>query len=72
MDLTTIDNNESKTQILRERAKRYGVNTNMTYVADASSKSAIERVIGQDKYDFVFVDTPCSGLGTLRRHPELK
>ena len=23
-------------------------------------------------YDLVFIDAPCSGLGTLRRHPEIR
>ena len=26
----------------------------------------------QDQADTVFVDAPCTGLGTLRRHPELR
>ena len=25
-----------------------------------------------NKYDIVFADSPCTGLGTLRRHPEIK
>lgn len=72
MDLCTVDNVEAKTKILRERAKRYGVKLTRTLTADASSDTAFKRAIGQAKYDVVFVDTPCSGLGTLRRHPELK
>lgn len=72
MDLCTLDNVEAKTNVLRERAKRYGVKFTRTMTADASSETAFNRVIGQAKYDVVFVDVPCSGLGTLRRHPELK
>ena len=72
MDLCTVDNVEAKTKILRERAKRYGARLTRSLTADASSETAFKRAIGQAKYDVVFVDTPCSGLGTLRRHPELK
>lgn len=72
MELTTLDNVDSKTKILRERAKCYGVNVNRPLIVDAASKTAMDRNLGQSKFNMVFVDTPCSGLGTLRRHPELK
>lgn len=67
-----MDNVELKIKILRERAKRYGASIERYVVTDASSQTAFEREIGKQKFDTVFVDTPCSGLGTLRRHPELK
>lgn len=67
-----MDNVESKIKILRERTKRYGSHLERYIVADASSQTAFDREIGIQKFDTVFVDTPCSGLGTLRRHPELK
>ena len=67
-----MDNVESKIKILRERTKRYGAHLERYIVADASSQTAFDREIGKQKFDNVFVDTPCRGLGTLRRHPELK
>lgn len=72
LDLTTLDSVEKKTNVLRERGKRYGLNLSRTLTADATSNTAFQRVVGNAKFDVVFVDTPCSGLGTLRRHPELK
>ena len=72
VELTVMDNVESKIKILRERTKRYGSHLERYIVADASSQTAFDREIGIQKFDTVFVDTPCSGLGTLRRHPELK
>jgi 16S rRNA (cytosine967-C5)-methyltransferase len=33
---------------------------------------AIEQVGGIGKFDAVLVDAPCSGLGTLREHPEIR
>ena len=29
-------------------------------------------MLGDRLFDTVFVDAPCSGLGTLRRHPEIR
>ena len=72
LELTVMDNVDAKIKVLRERVKRYGSNLERYVVCDASSKTAFEREIGKQKFDQVFVDAPCSGLGTLRRHPELK
>jgi len=35
-------------------------------------KTSIENFDGPDEYDAVLVDAPCSGLGTLREHPEIR
>lgn len=51
---------------LRAEATRLGLVPPMTVVADA------RRLPFDDGFDAVIVDAPCSGLGTLRRHPELK
>ena len=72
LDITTIENVESKTKIMRERAKRYGANIERAIVTDATSKTAVSRELGKQTFDLIFIDAPCSGLGTLRRHPELK
>ena len=36
---------------------------------DAASP-ALARGLGERSFDLVLVDAPCSGLGTLRRHPD--
>lgn len=72
MEYTCIDNVESKIDILKSRAKKCSVSIDLPHVCDSSSKTALDRCIGFGSYDVVFVDAPCSGLGTLRRHPELK
>lgn len=33
---------------------------------------AIHKVLPDEQFDRVLVDAPCSGLGTLRRHPEIR
>jgi len=32
----------------------------------------IENLVAEEPYDAVLVDAPCSGLGTLREHPEIR
>jgi 16S rRNA (cytosine967-C5)-methyltransferase len=41
----------------------------MELVACDASKPLPEKL---GEFDVVFVDAPCAGLGTLRRHPELR
>lgn len=68
-EYVTIDNHEYKTKLLRERAEQYGV-----CVSEALTANALEldHIVGDRMFDFVFIDAPCSGLGTLRRHPEIR
>ena len=55
---------------LKPRLVRAGVtNVHPTQIAHESDEH-VERLAG--KVDRVLVDAPCTGLGTLRRHPDLK
>ncbi|WP_139652907.1 RsmB/NOP family class I SAM-dependent RNA methyltransferase [Raoultibacter phocaeensis] len=67
--LSTLDNHEFKTKLLEERAKRYGARVDRAYTGDATDLAS---VVGAERFDTVFIDAPCSGLGTLRRHPEIR
>jgi 16S rRNA (cytosine967-C5)-methyltransferase len=51
---------------LRAQARRLGVTAIATAAADVRRPPTTRR------FDAVLVDAPCSGLGTLRRHPELR
>ncbi len=51
---------------IRRAAERLGARAVRTLVADA------RRPPVREPFDAVLVDAPCSGLGTLRRHPELR
>jgi 16S rRNA (cytosine967-C5)-methyltransferase len=53
---------------LEENAGRLRLHSIRTLVADASRGSAGSGSL----YDRILVDAPCSGLGTLRSHPEIK
>jgi 16S rRNA (cytosine967-C5)-methyltransferase len=51
---------------IEENARRLGLKSIRTVLADASRASS------SPPYDRILVDAPCSGLGTLRSHPEIK
>ncbi len=53
---------------LEQNAARLGLNSIRTRVADASKAPGD----ADGSYDRILVDAPCSGLGTLRSHPEIK
>lgn len=63
-----IDIKKKKLQELEQRMRAAGGMISQTFVADATK----ELPASEDGYDLVFVDAPCSGIGTLRRHPEIK
>lgn len=46
----------------------------VVHAAKRLNLSSIEtkKVLPDDEFDRVLVDAPCSGLGTLRRHPEIR
>ena len=54
--------------MLREEAKRLGVTIVETRTGDAVAPVESFR----ETFDRVLLDAPCSGLGTLRRNPEIR
>lgn len=78
LEHTALDNVESKIEILNKRTANAGLENLKAITNDASNFDALKNSIAEEsqdqlpKFDIVFVDAPCSGLGTLRRHPEIK
>ena len=68
-EYVTLDNHEFKTNLLSERAEAYGVHVSEALTGDATK---LDKVVGSREFDVVFIDAPCTGLGTLRRHPEIR
>lgn len=68
-EYVTVDNLEFKTNITSERAEEYGIHVSESITGDAT---VLDDVVGERAFDVVFIDAPCSGLGTLRRHPEIR
>lgn len=55
---------------LLERFDRYGLPSPETAVADMSDAGAVQREIGDRRFDVILCDVPCSGSGTWARTPE--
>lgn len=64
-----VDAAFGKARILLDKAERCHVHVSEALTADATDPAALPR---EALFDVVFVDAPCSGLGTLRRHPEIR
>ncbi|MBC7794874.1 MAG: 16S rRNA (cytosine(967)-C(5))-methyltransferase RsmB [Clostridia bacterium] len=71
-----IDINLGRTRLIAESAGRLGLKSVVPVAADASDGAVllekIRQVANTDKLDLALVDAPCSGMGTLRRNPELR
>ncbi len=69
LDFTSLDNAGFKVKLLAERAKQYGIHIKDAICADATKLASL---FPNRTFDCVFLDAPCTGLGTLRRHPEIR
>jgi 16S rRNA (cytosine967-C5)-methyltransferase len=67
--ISAIDNDFNKIEELKNDAKRLGITIIGTYQADMTG--VLPNFL-KDKFAHVLVDAPCTGLGTLRRNPEIK
>jgi len=65
-----FDVSEKRLQNLGVRLKRSGLSNLHSQLITSESDHKLKRL--QGKFDRVLVDAPCSGLGTLRRNPDLK
>jgi 16S rRNA (cytosine967-C5)-methyltransferase len=68
--LYAFDVSEKRLDNLKPRLKRSGLSNVHPQLIAHENDSKIKRLAG--KIDRVLVDAPCSGLGTLRRNPDLK
>lgn len=67
-EVVAIDVNERKVRRVAGEAARLGLTDRVrTLCADATLPLPVEGA-----FDLALVDAPCTGLGTLRRHPELR
>ncbi len=66
--IDAADRSPRKLELCNDQARRLGVSSVRTVLADLTDASAPLATA----YDGVLLDAPCSGLGVLRRHPEAK
>jgi 16S rRNA (cytosine967-C5)-methyltransferase len=67
-EIAALDLQGEKLDALRAEAGRLGVTIATATTADAADPPAVFR----EAFDRVLLDAPCSGLGTLRRNPEIR
>ncbi|MDE1941718.1 MAG: RsmB/NOP family class I SAM-dependent RNA methyltransferase [Betaproteobacteria bacterium] len=65
-----FDVSERRLNNLKPRLKRSGLSNLTPVLISGENDARVRRLAG--KMDRVLVDAPCSGLGTLRRNPDLK
>lgn len=68
--LYAFDVSEKRLSSLSQRLKRSGLSNMMIQRINNENDAKLKRLKG--KFDRVLVDAPCSGMGTLRRNPDLK
>lgn len=64
-----VDSFAFKGRILKERAQTCGFHVSDMVVGDGRR---LDELLGDEVFDVVFLDAPCSGLGTLRRHQDIR
>lgn len=71
--LSCIEKDERKASIAKERTARADTELNYSqFVLDGRELlTQSEEPTLQNGFDLVFLDAPCSGTGTMRRHPEI-
>lgn len=67
--LFSMDLHPHKVKLIRESADRLGHAVIETEVGDG--KKSVER-FGKEQFDRILVDAPCSGLGVIKRKPDIK
>lgn len=67
--MVSVDDHAFKGNLLEKRTAAYGINSVRPLTMDARKLS---EKLPEASFDAVFVDAPCTGVGTLRRHPEIR
>ena len=68
--VTALDLYDHKLDLIQENAQRLGVADRVqTQKLDARK---VHEFFGQNSFDKILVDAPCSGIGLLRRKPDIK
>lgn len=66
--IDTLDMDVQRTEERKKQLSKANIDQAEVFVKDATNLSTFDA----DSYDAVFVDAPCSGIGTLRRHPDIR
>ncbi len=66
--LDTLDMDPVRTREREKHLADASIKQDQVFVKDATNLSSLP----EGAYDAVLVDAPCSGIGTLRRHPDIR
>lgn len=67
-DIIACDINHSRLKLVKIQSMRLGIKIIKTICTDLSGESFLKG----ERFDKILVDAPCSGLGTIRRNPDIK
>lgn len=67
-DIDAWDIHEHRVKLVKDTAKKLGINIIFAKIHDAT----LYDTFCFDKYDKILLDVPCSGLGVIRKKPEIK
>jgi 16S rRNA (cytosine967-C5)-methyltransferase len=68
-ELWACDIHEHKEKLVQEQAERLGLSSVRTLVTDARK---LQEQFPAESFDRILLDAPCSGLGVIRRKPDMK
>lgn len=67
-DIFALDKHGQRLRSVKETAARLGVDIIKTFEADATLALPFD----EGSFDYILADAPCSGLGVVRRSPDIK
>ena len=70
-----VDRHAAKTRLITDNASRLGLRCIEVAAADSRDVEALQALLqshGHSHPTHIILDAPCSGMGTLRRNPELR
>lgn len=70
-EIVAVELQPRRAAAIERQAKRLHANSVRVVVGDATDLAAIATELG-GRFDRVLLDPPCSGLGTLQRHPDVR
>lgn len=67
--VTSLDLHDHKVKLIRENANRLGLTNIKTKALDSRK---VKEYFVAEEFDRILLDAPCSGLGVMRRKPDMK
>jgi 16S rRNA (cytosine967-C5)-methyltransferase len=68
-EVISVDLHQHKVRLINDNAKRLGLGNIITSVSDSRH---LQEKFKLESFDRILLDAPCSGLGVMRRKPDMK